>query len=216
MVKQISSKHFSTDWKTSLSDRNSYEWSNAIEIIKDRFESRFLNPVETLISHSNPDIKYNVGFIVMSIDCLLIETLNQFYFGLKKTTDKYKPTNADSNYKYNWQAFRDFFQHSSYFPEFKGNDVLIKTFFDEIRCGLLHQAESKTNSLINIKNSKIVLPIIPDDYSQGMIINRNLFHKSLRKEFDKYILDLSNPDSKNIYGEYLRDKCNEKMVELCR
>jgi len=215
MVKKISSKHFETDWSLDLSDRNSTKWINGIEIIKDRFESRFLKPVEILIHHTEKEIRVNSGFIIMSIDCLLIETLNQFYLGLKDTKAKYNKKNLDENYKYNWQAFRDFFKYSTYFPDFKGNDILIKTFFTEIRCGLLHQAESKINSLINIKYKQIVLPIIDGDYSQGIIINRNLFHNSLRKEFDKYIFDLSNPDSKNIFGEYLRNKCNEKMLLLC-
>lgn len=216
MAKKISSKHYSTEWTVDLVDRNSPSWAKGIEIIKDRFENRFLNPIESLIKHNDKDIRVNVGFVTMSIDCLLIETLNQFYLGLKKTNDKYKTSNADVNYKYNWQAFRDFFSHSTYFKDFKGDNILVETFFAEVRCGLLHQAESKTNSLINLKNKQIVLPVIPGDFSQGIIINRNLFHEALRNEFDKYIADLTNPESKNIFGEYLRVKCDEKMVELCR
>lgn len=55
-----------------------------------------------------------------------------------------------------------------------------------------------------------------NDYSKGVVINRNLFHKALENEFDKYIKDLENPESKNIRGEFLRDKCNEKMKALCQ
>ena len=101
MAKKISSKHYSTDWTANLADRNSPDWTTAIEIIKERFEARFLKPVEILIAHPEKEIRVNSGFLVMSIDCLLIETLNQFYLGLKKTTDKYKKTNIDANYKWN-------------------------------------------------------------------------------------------------------------------
>lgn len=216
MAKKIASKYYSTDWPIDLADRHSENWPLAIEIIKDRFESRFLNPVNSIVHHTDKNIRLNSGFLIMSIDCLLIETLNQFYLGLKKTNDKYFHTNPDGNYKRNWQAFRDFFNHSIHFSDFKDNDILSEIFFDEIRCGLLHQAESKTNSLINLKNTQIVIPVQFGDYSQGIIINRNLFHSALKKEFDKYFSDLNNPDSVNILGDFLRDKCNEKMTALCQ
>jgi hypothetical protein len=215
-MKKISSKHFATDWDNDLSDRNSSKWVKGVEIISNRFQTRYFKPIDQLINSSDKIIKYNCGFLVMSIDCLIIETLNQFYFGVKKTTDKYYRTNSDINYKWNWQAFRDFFSHSTYFPTFKGNDVLIQLFFDEIRCGLLHQAESKTNSLINVRLPQMVTFIDATEIKKGIILNRNLFHKALVNEFDKYLVDLETPDSKNIFGEHLRDKCNEKMVELCR
>lgn len=216
MAKKISSKYFSTDWNSDLSDRNSVNWAKAIQIVEDRFRSRYFKPIDLILNSADKEVKYNCGFITMSIDCLMVETLNQYYLGLKKTTDKYFNRNTDSNYKWNWQAFRDFFKHSSFFPDFKSDDSLTELFFDEIRCGLLHQAESKTNSLINIKHSSMVTLIDTADVKKGIILNRNLFHAALKKEFDKYISDLSNADSKNIFGEYLRDKCNEKMVELCK
>lgn len=220
MSKKISSKHFCNQWSIDLADRNSPKWSKGIEIIKDRFETRFFNQIDYLIRHRAKKIRVNSGFLIMSVDCLIIETLNQYYLGLKKTTDRYyndrgNRINPNRDCLCNWQAFRDFFRHSSYFPNFKDNDILVKTFFNEIRCGLLHQAESKTNSLINIRNSNMVDAVVLGDYSRGIVVNRNLFHFALKQEFDKYLLDLSNPDNKNILGDYLRDKCNEKMVALC-
>jgi hypothetical protein len=217
MSKKISSRHYSSQWTSDLADRHSPNWSLGIEIIEDRFKKRFFNPIKTLIENDTKEIRVNSGFLIMSIDCLIIETLNQFYLGLKTTTEKYYwRNNPDPNYRKNWQAFRDFFKHSHFFPDFKDNDDLTELFFKEIRCGLLHQAESKVNSLINIKNSKVIEPLQLGDYSQGIVINRNLFHEALEREFDKYIADLENPDSKNIFGDFLREKCNEKMEALCQ
>lgn len=214
MNKKISKNYYSSDWSKDFSNRNSIEWEKAIMIINDRFRSRYINPINELIKHSEKDIRSNVGFIVMSIDCLLIETLNQFYFGLKDSGEKYYFGNPDKKYKYNSQAFRDFFDQSSCFPLFKGQPDLIKLFYDDIRCGLLHQAESKINSLINIKKGVMVAPVDGTDLKNGIIINRNIFHKALSDEFDKYLEKLSNPDSVNMEGNYLRDMCNKKMSEL--
>ena len=214
MDKKISKDYYSADWSKELSDRNSKEWEKGILIVKDRFKSRYFNPIEELIGHSKKDIRYNVGFIVMSIDCLLIETLNQFYLGLKNSEEKYNKNNSHESFKYNSQAFRDFFNHSTYFPLFKDQPNLSKLFYEEIRCGLLHQAESKINSLINLKRSTMIEAVDGKDFKNGIIINRNIFHKALSDEFDKYILDLSNPDSKNIEGNYLRDMCNKKICAI--
>jgi hypothetical protein len=216
MNKKISSAHWASDWAVDLADRHSPLWPQAIEIIRDRFESRYLKSISTLINNTDKVIKYNCGFLVMSLDCLFIETLNQFYLGLKKTTDRYYRSNGNANLRWNWQAFRDFFLHSSNFPSFKGNDTIVEVFFNEIRCGLLHQAESKTNSLINIREKQMLTLITANDPKGGIILNRNLFHDALVKEFEKYLNDLKNPDIKNIEGNYLRVACNEKMSALVR
>lgn len=205
----------SSDWPSSLSNKDSKDWNLGVEIIKDRFESRFIKPIDSLINHSDKIVRCNSGFVIMSIDCLLIETLNQFYFGLNATTEKYHKRNADPNNKFNWQAFRDFFTHSSYFPDFQSDHKLTELFFNEIRCGLLHQAESKSQSLINMKGAYMVRLNIPGDYKGGVTINRTLFHKSVKLEFYKYLDDLGKANSTNILGENLRERCNKKMVNIC-
>lgn len=216
MNKKISKYYYSSDWSSDLADRHSKEWVKAIEIINDRFSNRYIKPINELINHPEKSVRTNIGFIVMSIDCLLIETLNQFYFGLKDTSEKYYKRNQDANYRYQSQSFRDFFEYSTYFPLFKGNLELSRMFYDEIRCGLLHQAESKANSLINIKAEAMVTPVDGQDIKNGIIINRDFFHKALSNEFDKYISDLSNPESINLEGKFLREMCNNKMKELIK
>jgi hypothetical protein len=215
MSKKISPNYTCSDWPQDLSKRYSPNWGKAIDILRDRFDGRYFKPLEVLVNHDEKSIRTNVGFIVMSIDCLLIETLNQFYLGLTHTREKYYKDNPDDNFRRNWQAFRDFFKHSKNFSDFKIDNALCKVFFDQIRCGLLHQAESKVNSLINLKEHQLVKRIDASDLTKGIIINRNIFHECLVKEFEQYYQDLGDPKSTNIFGDYLRDKCNRKMVALC-
>ncbi|RXG12412.1 hypothetical protein DSM03_106182 [Leeuwenhoekiella aestuarii] len=203
-------------WSEELSDRYSVEWKNAINIVRNRFNERYFDPIDEMIKHERKEIRTRVGFIIMSIDCLLIETLNQFLFGIEDTNVRYNRSNPDNNFKYNSQAFRDFFNYSTYFPVFKSTNGLSKIFYDEIRCGLLHQAQTKTNSLINIKSSDMVRPVDKQDFNNGIEINRNLFHYALQDEYNKYFKDLQDPESKNLDGEYLRDMCNRKMKELIK
>jgi hypothetical protein len=214
MEKKISNKYYAKDWDSSLSDKNHPNWEKAIKIIEDRFKSRYFNPVKELINHREKPIRTNVGFIIISIDCLLIETLNQFFFGLKTSNEKYNRNNRDINFRSNKQAFRDFFNYSDHFPDFKYNEDLINLFYDEIRCGLLHQAESKVNSLINVKKSNMITLIDSSDLSKGIEINRNLFHEGLSKEFNRYIEDLKRIDSVNLEGQNLREMCHRKMIQM--
>lgn len=203
---KISSKHQIKDVPSDLTV-NSGNWDLAIEIVKDRFYSRYFNPIEKLLNSSDKTISNNCGFIIMSTDCLLIETINQFYMGIATTDELYS--------KNNWMAFRDFFCHTTNLNEFKSNRKLVKIFYSQIRCGLLHQAETKSLSLINIKEKCIVKAIADKvDYSDGIIINRNLFHKALKGDFDKYIENLTDPNSVNFYGENLREMFIKKTNKL--
>jgi len=211
MTRLIAYKYSDKDWTADLADRHSPSWKIGINIIRSRFESRYFKQISALVDNSSPEIKYNCGFLIISIDCLLIETLNQFFLGLYHTKELYRTGNADPNYRYDSQAFRDFFNYSNFFPFFKNNPVASLEFYDQIRCGLLHQAESKTKSLINIREKDMIKAIDPMDIKKGMIVNRKLFHEAVVKEFQKYLQDLENPDSKNINGDFLRQQCHRKM-----
>jgi len=206
MGKSIANKYFDSDWPSTLSDRHSKDWPNAIRIIRSRFESRYFKQIEVLMASKEKEIKFNCGFLVMTIDCLLIETLHQFHLGLYHTNELYKNRNA--------QAFIDFFNNSSYFPFFNGNDEASRQFYWQIRCGLLHQAESKSQSIINIRENEMIIPNDQTDLSKGLVINRNLFHNALVKEFEMYIKNLENPDSRNTNGDFLREKCHRKMWSI--
>jgi len=214
-VKRISSEHDSNDWTKDLDDRNSGSWNIGIAIIKARFESRYFKPIECIQNSSDRTVRTNSGFLIMSIDCLLIETLNQFFLGLYTSEEKYNRDNPDKNFKFNSQAFRDFFKYSTFFPDFKTDTELYSVFYKEIRCGLLHQAASKTQSLINLREDQMISYRNKADSGNGIVINRNLFHKALVNEFNKYLKDLENPESKNLFGDYLRERCNRKMKDLC-
>ena len=132
------------------------------------------------------------------------------------TSDKYYIKNKDLDNRFQWQSFRDYFSYSDNFSVFKNNDKLIYKFYNEIRCGLLHQSESKFNSLINIKNNEmIIINKTQDDEINNLIINRNLFHNAVKADFYSYVERLKNPNSTNLFGENLRENCHKKMTFIC-
>jgi hypothetical protein len=71
---RISPKYRSSDWQ-ALSIHTSSDWARAAEIVRDRLEGRFLRFADSWLTDAFS------GFVVLSVDCLLAETIQQFRTG---------------------------------------------------------------------------------------------------------------------------------------
>ena len=180
----------SDDWK-ALDFSIEEDWQTGIDIFEDRIRSRFLDIVEGFQS-----MQFS-GFAVIAIDCLLIETLQQFYEG-KVGTPRGKVE----------QYFVTFLRQTS-FGEFFDDDMA-KKFYLQIRNGVLHQAEVKASSRVWIRKGQPLVRYAAD--GNGLLIHRQKFHKQLVHEFRGYVRRLrvtSPPDSD------LREKFKTKMAAIC-
>ena len=188
---KISPKYTDENWRTlELSvDSPQSKWQEAVGILHDRIDGRFLKFVRQIEANEF------AGFAVMALDCLLIETLQQFREGQEET-----PRGQSGCY------FYSFLTETSFGKWF--NKEKAKMFYDQIRCGILHQAEVKGSSLIKINTPCLVQ--VTDD-GEGLIIDRNLFHQQLKQEFEKYIQELGDPSNSQ-----LRQKFKKKMDYICR
>jgi hypothetical protein len=86
----------------------------------ERFDERYFRPVEDSLSKH--------GFTVLAVACLVIETLESFYQGRLDT----KKASA--------QMFRDFLARDTPLKVLAGEN---DWFYKDIRCGILHQSESR-------------------------------------------------------------------------
>lgn len=200
---KISPKYSSDDWKSINLSTNSYmsDWEKAIDIFQDRINGRFFSQVRLI------ENQIFSGFAIMSLDCLLIETLNQFWLGIDDTNHYSQYTRPIGG---NWMSFRDFFRRSSHFNTFFSDDVS-KVFYEHVRCGLLHQAETKQGTLINFKKSTMVTEIDPSDTNKGIEVNRKLFHTALIREFEDYCKKLLDSNESTIRQNFIN-----KMNLICR
>lgn len=199
---KISPKYKASKWLSlDLTKKDSPDWKIAIDIFEDRIKGRFLKQVELLETSRNSDVKYFSGFSIMAIDCLLIETLQQFYKGTKRT-------GKDEDEK----MFHDFFSRTSELAKFFDKIDKTKIFYNQIRCGILHQAQTKKQSIIHIKSGTPLAEWVDiNDHSKGLSINRYKFHKALLSNYEKYINDLRNDRNLN-----LRRKFQRKMSMIAR
>jgi hypothetical protein len=145
---RISPNYTAAAWK-ALQFSSEDDWQEAIKIFEDRMRGRFLDLVD-MIEH-----RQFAGFTVLAIDCLLIETLQQFREGKPET-----PRSQSGDY------FIRFLTTTSFGKHFTANTA--DMFYRQIRCGILHQAEVKKSSRIRIASNLPLVKLTPD--GKGLIV----------------------------------------------
>lgn len=136
-----------------------------IEFVRHRFNERYIFPIQCLESHERH------GFSMMAISCLLIEAFESFYQGLPKTS------------RGSQNAFIAFFQRE---PSFKSFEGLEREFYTNIRCGILHQAETTGGWKIRRAGNLVC--------KEEKVINAALFFNKLEEAFKNYLNDLEFED----------------------
>ena len=191
---KISPKYYQQDWNNLvLKTRDAPDWDVAIDIFEDRMNGRFLKQIDLLDKNPKRNIGVFAGFAIMALDCLLIETLEQFYKG-KIRTGK----GMDE------KAFFDFFQRSPKFKLFFDTQAKATIFYQQIRCGLLHQAQTKKKSTIHIRSEKMLQWVDPKKIDDGIKIQRRLFHDEVLTIYNKYIVDLKDSKQLNLKRKFGR------------
>ena len=183
----ISPRFTVSDWRALDLNKNS-DWCKAVRILEDRLNARFFDAVEA-IDHQDFS-----GFAVLALDCLLIETLQQFKEGVDET-----PRRKGEEY------FVDFLTAAPFSAYFTKADA--STFYDHFRCGILHQAEIKASS----KVWRVGPLSAPTPDATGLIINRKRFHSVLRKAFASYLVALRNRTDATLCRNFV-----QKMGYICR
>ncbi len=150
--------------KSMIIKKNESDKDILIQIIEHRLKDRYMK----VLNNAN-DIDLS-SFLILAISCLLIETLQCFYEGRNDTNKKGEGQ----------KIFKNFFKRESLL--FPGLEDISDVFYKNIRCGILHQAETKEGWRLN-KNG----PLLD---KEKRIINGLLFYKSLKEAIDNYLNEL--------------------------
>lgn len=168
---RISPGYSSTDW-LALSILDEDHWQRAVAIVRDRLTGRFLRFADTCL----PD-PYS-GFVVLSLDCLLAETIEQFRAGIINGNGKSR------------KLLKRFLAGPRFQPYF---DEDARThFFEDIRCGLLHQAEAKEMWLVRRGRSVMLEKV---ELGRGFIIDVKKFHEAVSCSLQDYLDELVAPEN---------------------
>ncbi len=167
-----------------------------VRFLRERYTERFFDPIRCL--SSAPGNEQGYGFAIMALCCLLIETLECYRKGLPSTSrnemdelsqllaNQTAPTECklvDPFQDQSRKAFKDFFSRSEiqqFFPGIDGSD-----FYSNIRCGLLHQAQTKDGWRITRSGKFWEGP-------PARTINRDEFAQRLSDYFEFFLKELEN------------------------
>lgn len=149
------------------------------QFIRERFDERYFRPIE-----STP-AKDKHGFTILAVCCLVIETLESFYQGRGDTKHHSK------------EMFCCFFARDTPLKVFGGGN---DWFYFDIRCGILHQSETRKGW--RIRRSGLLFD------PNGKVINATQFLRELRRAVDAYAAQLVHDDT-------LWELFKKKMKAVC-
>lgn len=152
------------------------------EFVKQRLTERYITPLSKNYKTNNKSPQY--GFLIMASMCLLIETMQAF----KEGQDKYAGECR--------KAFENFLTQQE---TFNCSQDLANDFYENVRCGILHQGE--IGNYWKIASSVKEAPITKE--GKIKIISAPTFLKKMESALDKYVESL---DDKKLF-----DKCMKKI-----
>ncbi len=177
------------DWK-ALHFTEESDWERAVALFHDRIETRYLEHIESIIDHPTS------GFAVLTLECALIETLQQFRTGKGKT-----PRKEVGEY------FVSFLTETSFGAHF--DKPKAELFYTSIRCGLHHQSEAEGNSRIKRGGGRPLVAYTAD--GKGIVINVNEFHELFKQVLTEYEDSIRDPAKTDV-----RETFRKKMNYICR
>lgn len=166
-------------------------WNSAIDMFIDRIEGRYINVIKRMLSDNTIMID---GFPVMALDCLLIETLLQFRNGWDETQGPNKTQYSN-------------FLLSAFPSEFHNVRTLADKFYKNIRCGILHSAQTKNGSQLTFGKPFAINEINERQISVDVV-------KMTYRIFDYFYLYIDELFNEN--NDYLRYNFMCKMNYICR
>jgi hypothetical protein len=207
-----------SDWQSA---KNRNDWDTMIRIFRDRINNRYLLAVQELLQADQAYLTRRLGFAIMALDCLLVETLHQYYAGMQESprggSDIRLNGKRASNIRElgkNGQFYCRFFTEASFkFTEhFNNHEKEAVFFYQDIRCGILHSGETGHRSLIRVhKRSDVQSKLFElTDQEDGIILFRDIFHGLLVEEFEEYCDRLKNIGEKELRKHFVR-----KMGYIC-
>jgi hypothetical protein len=152
------------------------------DLVGRRFTERYLAP--TL---AKGNVKH--GFTSMAVACLMLEALESFRQGWTDTRDRSKA------------AFCSFFDAHDEFQLFRGH---AERFYYDVRCGILHQAETRRGWTIR-RNGPVFEP-------SELAINATAFLRRLGRVLRQYRRELVHAD----WEADVWKNCRKKLSAICQ
>lgn len=223
-----SEKEEISEWKRlrlKLNQQYTYDnkWEEAISLFSRRFKKKYFDPIQQLIDEGR--LK-GEGFTILTVQCALIEAFASLRTGMifdhKKNKNSPKYTYSGSQ-----EMFTGFlhtaaiFEHNFWIADPAGPGKRLinqpfdaEAFYKDVRCGLMHEARTKGNWIINaapLKYKTRTEKVFIEKGNQRLKIYRTILHYRLKQYLKDYASDLQQPGAD---GETLRRYFARKMDHI--
>jgi hypothetical protein len=201
--------------------RNSYgytkHWEEIIRRFKQRIEDFYFAPIDKV---KDPNKLKGEGFTILTIQCALIEMFAAFKYG---KIHKFNKNGIDPNYTYK-RANDCFIPFLLSEPIFENHFYVIQNgqqidnqpfstteFYNKVRCGLMHEARTKGDWIVNAKKTykgAELIFITQNTTTNKISIDRTILNKQLKQFFRDYLSKLSQTtqqgsDSRRLFARKL-------------
>lgn len=183
---RIAGKRTINEWeilKKSLDANIDVNWDDAYDFFEKRITTRYLNSIERIL---NMRLFTGEGFAVVHLQCSLIETIESFFNGWIYNHPKFIKNGEiakwedDQTELKNKHIFISFFRHREPF----NNQIDGEDFYLNVRCGLLHETQTKNGWIIKTKH--LNADIFYENIMTSKILYRNNFQMAIKKLLENY------------------------------
>ncbi len=200
---RIAGKLTIQDWEdlnATLDTSKNKNWGIAFNFFEQRITTRYLNPIHAIL---NMKLKTGEGFAVVNLQCSLIETIECFYNGwVYNYPYFYERDGVTKLFKSNKIVFESFFQREPF-----KNYNISNTFYSHVRCGLLHETQTKKGWIIKDKHDNKCY----EEKENEKIIYRTNFQSAIEKIISNYKIAIVNESD----NEDLRKNFIAKFNHIC-
>ena len=174
------------DWKKlrpRLKIGSNDHWDDAFKVFQDKIDSRFLIPIEKIKSIGK---NTGEGFSIALISVVLLEFIAAFEYG--RIYNHKKNELCPNEYYDSVNLLKLFFKYSNVFQSQSLSNTTIQRFYDNIRCGLVHQARTMRSDIIISENStkNVKRDLFYFAHEGEYRLNRDLLLKLIKYEINNY------------------------------
>ena len=198
------------DLEDIVNSSTNKNWENAFNFFEQRITTRYLNPIHKIL---NMNLSTGEGFAVVNLQCSLIETIECFYNGWIYEKSDYKKNGAVVKYPIgsndkmkNKHVFENFFKERE---PFKKVNIDGKSFYQDVRCALLHETQTKNGWVIRDKHYDRFYEEIEGE----KIIYRTNFQTSIETVIGKYKKDIVEGEAAS---KDLHENFKAKLNHICK
>ncbi len=221
---RIGGSYTDADWKELRSHllkeaASADMWSQAVNIFRARIESRFLAPIRRVLSRGELE---GEGFAAAALQAVLVEFLEAFYEGvlycppmregdiprkaaaLGIPAERLEKHQQPHEYSSSSELFRRFLTEREPFRKEFSNKTA-RVYYENIRCGLLHEAATKRKTLIRSASAGRLIESVGKD----IILYRTTFQAAIEGYVNQYCKELP-------YDRVRQKAFIRKMDDLCQ